>query len=445
MVRQLLLQFVLILFNAFFASAEIALISVSDAKLELMAAGGDKRAKKLLALTKQPARFLATIQVGITLAGFLGSAFAADNFAEKLMLAFSGMNLPFSQAARRTIAVVVITVILSFFTLVLGELVPKRVAMKKAEKLAFSMAGVIFAVSKIFSPVIWLLTRSTNALLLLFRIDPNAEEETVTEEEIRMMVDAGSEKGTINAGEQEIIHNVFEFDNRSAGEVMTHRTSAVMLQLKDSDGEWEKIITDTRHSFYPISGETADDIRGVLCAKDYFRLKERDRETVMARAVHPPNFVPETAKTDVLFKNMKNSRNHFAVVLDEYGGMSGIITINDLLEAIVGDFDDGVAVHPLIEKLEDGVWRIEGKAPLDRAARALKLKLPVDDYDTFGGYVFSLLGEIPEDGIQADISDGDLRIHIEEIRERHLETALVRLAEKTEKTEKPEKPEERRP
>jgi putative hemolysin len=432
MAEQLLLQLILILCNAFFASAEIALISVNDVKLEMMAAGGDRRAKKLLSLTKQPARFLATIQVGITLAGFLGSAFAADNFAERLVRVFAAARLPVSQAAQRTVAVVVITVILSFFTLVLGELLPKRIAMKKAEKLAFLIAGVIFAISKIFSPVIWLLTRSTNALLLLFRIDPNAEEETVTEEEIRMMVDAGSEKGTIDAGEQEIIHNVFEFDNRSAGEVMTHRTSVIMLQLKDSDAEWEKIITDTRHSFYPITGETADDIRGVLSAKDYFRLKERDRKTVMARAVHPPNFVPETAKTDVVFKNMKRGRNHFAVVLDEYGGMSGIITINDLLEAIVGDFDDGVPIHPLIEKLESGEWRIDGKASLDKAARALKLKLPVDDYDTFGGYVFSLLGEIPEDGLCVDVDSDEMHIHIEGIRERHLETALVRLTEKTE-------------
>jgi putative hemolysin len=432
MVKQLLLQFVLIMINAFFASAEIALISVNDAKLELMAAGGDKRAKKLLALTKQPARFLATIQVGITLAGFLGSAFAADNFAEKLMGVFSSMNLPISAATLRTVAVVVITIILSFFTLVLGELVPKRIAMKKAEKLAFFMSGIIFVTSRIFHPLVWLLTKSTNVLLLFFRIDPNAVDETVTEEEIRMMVDAGSEKGTINAGEQEIIHNVFEFDNRSAGEVMTHRTNAIMLQLKDSNDEWEEIITDTRHSFYPITGETADDIKGVLSAKDYFRLKERDRKTVMAQAVHPPNFVPETAKTDILFKNMKRSRNHFAVVLDEYGGMSGILTINDLLEAIVGDFDDSVPIHPLIEKLENGQWRIDGKAPLDKVAKALKLKLPVEDYDTFGGYVFSLLGGIPEDGQKTEVEGEGICVCIEEIKERHLETALVRVTEKRE-------------
>jgi putative hemolysin len=432
MVKQLLLQFVLILINAFFASAEIALISVNDAKLELMAAAGDKRAQKLLALTKQPGQFLATIQVGITLAGFLASAFAANNFAERLMGVFAAMKLPLPAATLRTVAVVVITIILSFFTLVLGELVPKRIAMKKAEQLAFLMAGVIFVTSRIFHPLVWLLTKSSNAQLRLFRIDPNAQDETITEEEIRMMVDAGSEKGTIDAGEQEIIHNVFEFDNRTVGEVMTHRTNVIMLQLKDSDAEWEEVIIDTRHSFYPITGETVDDIRGVLSAKDYFRLKTRDRKTVMAQAVHPPNFVPETAKTDILFKNMKRGRNHFAVVLDEYGGMSGIISINDLLEAIVGDFDNSVPIHPLIEKLESGEWRINGKAPLDKVAKALKLKLPVEDYDTFGGYVFSLLGEIPEDGQMLEACDEDegIHIHVEEIKERHLETALVQVLKK---------------
>jgi putative hemolysin len=299
--------------------------------------------------------------------------------------------------------------------------------MKKAEPLAFLFVGFIFTVSKLFSPVVWLLTKSTNALLRLFRLDPNAEDSGVTEEEIRMMVDAGSEKGTIDAGEQEIIHNVFEFDNRIAAEVMTHRTNVAWLQMKDSDEEWERVIIETRHSYYPISGDTFDDIEGVLCAKDYFRLKSRDRKTVMSGAVHPANFVPETAKTDVLFKNMKRNRNHFAVLLDEYGGTSGIVTINDLLEAIVGDFDDCIPVRPMIEKLDGGQWRIDGGAPLDKAAKALGVDLPVEDYETFGGYVFSLLGEIPEDGQTAGVEDARLRIRIEEIKERRIETALVQV------------------
>jgi putative hemolysin len=425
-VKQLLLQFILILVNAVFASAEIALLSINDAKLEILAADGDKQAKKLLLLVKQPARFLATIQVGITLAGFLGSAFAANNFAAGLTGRLIALGLPFSAAALQTASVVAITIILSFFTLVLGELVPKRIAMKKAEPLAFFMASFIYAISRIFSPVVWLLTQSTNALLRLFRLDPNAEDETVTEEEIRMMVDAGSERGAIDAGEQELIHNVFEFDNRSASEVMTHRTNAVFLREKDTDDDWFTIITETRHSYYPIVGETFDDVEGILSVKDYFRLKSRDRKSVMAGAVAPPAFVPETIKTDVLFKNMKKSREHFAVALDEYGGVSGIVTINDLLEAIVGDFDDSSPEHPLIEKQEGGVWRVSGAAPLDRVERALKVNLPGGEaYDTFGGYVFSLLGEIPADGNQAAADDGILAITVEAIRDRRLESALV--------------------
>jgi putative hemolysin len=440
MVKQLLLQLILILINAFFASAEIALISVNDTKLELLAASGNKRARKLLALTKQPARFLATIQVGITLAGFLGSAFAADNFSEKLMSRFLTLGLPVPAATLKAASVVVITIILSFFTLVLGELVPKRIAMKKAEPLAFFMAGVIFVISRIFSPVVWFLTKSTNALLRLFGIDPNAEDPAVTEEEIRMMVDAGSEKGTINAREKEIIHNVFEFDNKTAAEVMTHRLNVKLLKLKETDDEWEATLLGSGHSYYPVCSDTPDDIIGVLSAKDYFRLKDRRRRTVMDQSVKPANFVPESVKTDVLFKNMRHSRNHFAVVLDEYGGMAGIITIHDLLGQLVGDLDDdgaGTSARTLIEKTENRWWRIKGAAPLDKVEKALGVTLPVDDYDTFGGYVFSILGEIPEDGSKAELQDSGLVIEVEEVKERHLETAMVRLAEETGEDRKP--------
>jgi putative hemolysin len=432
MAKQLLLQLILILINAFFASAEIALISVNDAKLEFLAAAGNKRAGKLLALTKQPARFLATIQVGITLAGFLGSAFAADNFSEKLMGRFLALGLPVSAATLKAASVVVITIVLSFFTLVLGELVPKRIAMKKAEPLAFFMADIISLIARIFSPVVWLLTRSTNVLLRLVGIDPNAEDPAVTEEEIRMMVDAGTQKGTINAREKEIIHNVFEFDNKTAAEVMTHRMNVTLLRLKDTDEEWEADLLESGHSYYPICGDTPDDIVGVLSAQDYFRLKDRRRRTVMDQAVKPANFVPDSVKTDVLFRNMRHSHNHFAVVLDEYGGMAGIITIHDLLEQLVGDLDDdgaGTTGRTLIEKTENRWWRIKGAAPLDKVAKALGVTLPDEDYDTFGGYVFSLLGGIPDDGSKAELEDSGLVIQVEEVKERHLETAMVRLAE----------------
>ncbi|MDR0554336.1 MAG: hemolysin family protein [Treponema sp.] len=435
MVGKLLLQFGLILVNAIFASAEIALLSVNSAKLELSAAGGDKRAKRLLALTKQPAGFLATIQVGITLAGFLGSAFAAESFSGLLADRIIGAGLAFPRSTVEAFSLVAITMLLSFVTLVLGELVPKRIAMQKAEVLAFAMAGFIAAISKLFFPLVWLLTRATNGLLRVFRIDPEAEHEAVTEEEIRLMVDAGSKRGAIDAGEQEIIHNVFEFDNRNAAEVMTHRINVELLRLKDSDETWEKTIMEGRHSFYPICGDTSDEIVGVLSVRDYFRLNDRHRQNVMEQAVRSANFIPETVKSDVLLKNMQRSRNHFAVVLDEYGGMSGIVTMADLLEQIVGSLDDdstAVPYRPAIEKLDARHWLIRGSASLDRVERALGVSLPPGtEYDTFGGFVFNLLGHVPDDGSKMELEECGLVIKVTEIKERRLETAIVSLPAET--------------
>ncbi|MDR1949674.1 MAG: hemolysin family protein [Spirochaetaceae bacterium] len=429
---QLLLQLVLIGINAVFACAEIALISVNDTKLEQLSAAGDKRAKKLLFLTKQPARFLATIQVGITLAGFLGSAFAADNFAEKLTTRFVSMGIKLPPATLNTISVVTITIILSYLTLILGELVPKRLAMKKAEALAFAMSALIYFISKLFAPVVWFLTKSTNILLRLLRIDPDAEEAGVTEEEIRMMIDVGSAKGAINPREKEIIHNVFEFDDKAAVEVMTHRIDVVLLRLKDSDEEWEKTLLENRHRFYPVCGETPDDVQGILSAQDYFRLPDRRREAVLDLAVHPAVFIPESVKTDIIFKNMKRRRNHFAVVLDEYGGMSGILTMNDLLEQLVGDLGDDSTLppeRPLIEKTDPQTWRISGAASLDQVESALGVPLPVDKYDTFGGFVFSLLGHVPDDGATPELEGFGLFIKLTLIKDHRLEEALVRMSE----------------
>ena len=374
---QLILQAVLIALNAVFACAEIAVITMNDAKLAKLASEGDKRAIKLARLTSQPARFLATIQVAITLSGFLGSAFAADNFAKRITAAVS-LSWPTAPAATiNTVSVLLITLILTFFTLVFGELVPKRVAMKNAEKLALGMAGMINAVAKIFAPLVWLLTVSTNGILRLLGIDPNAEDDEVTEEEIRMMVDVGSEKGTIEAQEKEMIHNVFEFDDVSAEDILTHRTQVDILWLDESDEDWAETIHNSRHSFYPICRDSNDDVVGILDAKTYFRLNDRSRETVMDQAVQPARFVPETIKADDLFLDMKRNRNHFAVVMDEYGGMCGIVTLSDLIEVIVGDIDeqedDGL---PAISLVREGVWQTEGFAPLDEIAEATGCPLP---------------------------------------------------------------------
>ena len=433
---QILLQLALIFINAIFACAEIAIISINDAKLNKLSAAGNKKAVTLTKLTGQPARFLSTIQVGITLAGFIGSAFAADNFSGYLTDLFLSWGSKIPLATLDTIATLVITLILSYITLVLGELVPKRIAMRNAEKLALGLSGLIYGISKIFAPVVWLLTISTNGILRLFGIDPNAEEEHVTEEEIRMMLDEGSEKGTIMPDEKDMIHNIFEFDDKTAAEAMTHRTDVTLLWQDDTDEQWEEAIFEGRHSIYPVCGESADDVLGVLHVKDYIGLKNKSREEVLKYAVRPAYFVPETVKTDILFRNMKKSRNHFAIVLDEYGGMSGIVTMSDLLEELVGDLDDDVTMPlepPDIEQIDTNTWRIQGWTPLDEVSDALSVPLPEEDYDTFGGLVFGILGAIPEDGSTPQLEEYGMAIKVLEIKEHRLESALVSLIDAAKK------------
>lgn len=425
---QLLLQVILIALNAIFACAEIAVISFNDNKLAKLAEQGDKRAVRLARLTSQPARFLATIQVAITLAGFLGSAFAADNFSDMLTEWLVGLGVSMPASTLDTISVVLITIILSYFTLVLGELVPKRVAMRKAEALALGMSGLISFISKLFAPIVWLLTISTNGLLRLMGIDPNADDEEVTEEEIRMMVDAGREKGVIDEEETEIIQNVFEFDDITAGELATHRTDIALLWTDETMEQWATTIHESRHSRYPVCDESVDNVVGVLNAKDYFRLDDKSRENVMEHAVKPAYFVPEGVKADVLFRSMKQSRTQFAVVLDEHGGMNGIITINDLVEQLVGaldDVEDADETAAEIERTDSGTWNILGGADLEDVAQQLGAALPTDEYETFGGFVFGVLGTIPDDGSQLELDACGLHIKVLEVREHRMERAAV--------------------
>ncbi len=432
---QLLLQLILIALNAVFACAEIAVISINDIKLQQLEAQGDKRAGRLLKLTSQPAKFLATIQVAITLSGFLGSAFAADNFSDVLVKLLLRLNVPIAEATLDSISVIVITLILSFLTLVLGELVPKRIAMQKAEKLGLAMANMISFFAKLFAPVVWLLTASTNGVLRLFGIDPNAEEEENSEEEIRMMVDAGSKLGTIDIEEREMIQNVFEFDDISVDEFATHRTDIEVLWTEDDDYIWEDTIYSTGFSLYPICDSTVDNVIGVLNVKDYFRHKDSGRESVMANAVKTPFFVPETLTADVLFKQMKQKRSRFAVLLDEYGGVSGIVTMNDLLEQIVGDLNvdpEEENEAPEFEQLEENKWAVRGSLPLDELCEKLGISLEDRDFDTFGGMVFDAYGFFPEDGSRFEIDIAPMHIKVTDIREHRIERAIITLDKKEE-------------
>ena len=414
----LLLQVVLIALNAVFACAEIAVLSVNEVKLSKMVSEGSRKARRLSRLTAQPARFLATIQVAITLAGFLGSAFAAENFSDPLVDWLVGLGVTIPPATLNTLAVILITLILSFFTLVFGELVPKRIAMKQSEKVALNISGLITVISKLFAP--------------------NETEEQVGEEDIRMMVDASSEHGGIDHEEKEFIQNVFEFDDLTAEEIATHRTDVDLLWLDDSMDDWAETIHNTRHTRYPVCEDSADNVVGILNAKEYFRLADKSRESVMAGAVRPPYFVPETIKAAALFRNMKRTGNPLAVVLDEYGGMVGIVTLNDLVEELVGDLgsddsnfpDDD---EPRIEKREDGSLVITGNVELDDLEDALGIELDQEEHDTLTGLVFDALGMIPDDGPQDITLEAEgMRIHVTSILDHQVNAAEVTLLPQTE-------------
>ena len=426
---KLLLQLVLILINAFFASTETAVVSLNENRIRKQAEDGDALSRKMLQMIDSPTRFLSTIQVCITLSGFLGSAFAADSFASVLSGAMiaAGFTL-LSPAALHTLCVVLITLILSYFTIVLGELVPKRIALQSPEKVARFSCKTILIVSKIFAPMVWMLTISTNAILRLFRINPNETGEEVTEEEIRMMVDIGSESGAIEQDERAMIENIFEFNNTTAADVMVHRMNVVALQADATDEEILETIRESGLSRFPVYDEDIDDIIGVLNTRNFLLNRFSTPRKTTRQLMLKPYLVPETVPADTLFSNMQKQKIHFAVVVDEYGGMSGIVTMEDLLEEIVGniydEFDPKEDVE--IEKLEDNLWRVNGTVALDTLADELEMELPLEEeYDTLGGMVFSLFSSIPEDGSKPEVTINGLHVRVESIQDHRIEKALV--------------------
>ncbi len=436
----ILFQILLIALNAIFACAEIAVLSTNETKLERMSEQGNSKAKRLFKLTREPAKFLATIQVAITLSGFLGSAFAADNFSEPLVNWVVSLGIGIPRSTLDAVAVIVITLILSYFTLVFGELVPKRVAMKKSEQLAMGISGLVSFISVAFKPIVWFLSVSTNIVLRIMGIDPNEAEDEVSEEEIRMMVDSGSEKGTIDHQEKELIQNVFEFNDIAVGEIATHRIDITMLDTEDSDEEWARIIHESRHNRYPVCNGSPDDIIGILNVRDYYRLADKSRESVMKNAVYPAYFVPEMVKADVVFRNMKKTHNSFAVIMDEYGGIEGIITFNDLVAELVGEMndeqDESTADEPCIEKIADFKWQITGNILLRDIEKELGIELEYEDYDTFTGLVFDKLGRIPEDNeTDVELAFDDLVICVKKMDGHQIESATLEIVAKADEQE----------
>lgn len=431
---QLLLQLLLILINAFFACSEIAVVSLNEKKIEKLADDGNKKAAKILSMLKNPEKFLSTIQISITLAGFLGSAFAADNFAGKLS-SWVCNDLKFTALSEKTVgtlSIIVVTLLLSYVTLVLGELVPKRIAMKKPEKVAMFVCGVIGAASVIARPVVWLLSASTNGVLRLIGIDPKSEDEEVTEEEIRLMVDAGEEDGNIEQNEKEMIENIFEFNNITAADVMVHRTEMTAVNIADTVDTILQTIKETGFSRFPVYEDNIDNIVGILSTRNFLLNVCSDNPKKLKELTYEPYFVPESVRADALFSDMQSKNCHMVVVLDEYGGTSGLVTMEDLLEEIVGniyDETDDKEDEPQIEKIGNNLYRIQGGVELETIEEELGINFSEEDDElsTLSGLIFSRFTTIPADGETPELDIDRLHIKVENITEHRVVSAVVEL------------------
>ena len=415
----LLVLVILIFVNAFFASAEIAFISLNDAKIEKQAKEGNKKAKKIKKMLKEPSKFLATIQIGITLAGFLSSAFAADAFASELAPKLNEL-IDLGISTWNTISIIIITIILSYFSLVFGELVPKRIAMRNPEKIAFGTIGVIRFIHFITSPVVNFLNFSTNLICKLFGIGPQ-DESTVTEEEIRMMVDVGEEKGSIEEEEKELINNVFEFNDKTVSEVMIHRTEVYAIEIGSNIEDILSELKEYKYSRIPVYDENIDNIVGVLFIKDLLAYVYTKKEAKIKKLMRPAYFVSESKPINEFFKEMQRDKQQLAIVLDEYGGTSGIVTMEDILEELVGNiFDEYDDVEKDYEKIDENTFMIDGSVSIYELRKILNVDIPEGDYDTLSGYLIELLGRIPKDDEKPVIETEKVTYKIEEYEEKRI-------------------------
>ena len=438
---RILLLVILTCVNAFFASAEIALIQINEAKFKKMAEAGDKKAKKVLKLIDNTGKLLSNIQVGVTLSGFLSSAFAADFFADMITDALIGA-FPMMKGYEELIlavSVIVITVVLSYFTLVFGELVPKRVAMKKGEKLARFAAGPLTVTGKFFAPFIKLLTWSVNGVLRILGINPNEEEEDVTEEEIILMVNEGQEQGVLGDEESEMINNVLEFNDTTAGEVMVHRTEVVALPVTASYEELIDVAANERYSRIPIYENKIDNIVGLVHIKSLIGLG-KDKFEGIGNMLLPVPFVAESQTIDDVFNFLKKNKSHMAVVLDEFGGTAGILTMEDILEELVGNILDEYdaseeQIDDLMEKQEENVYIIDGLAEIDDVNDELDIELPTEDYNTVSGFVIGMLGEIPEADTHPEFEYQNIKFTVLESTKKIVTSVKLEIFEKSDDEE----------
>ena len=441
---QILLQVVFILLNAFFAGSELAFLSLNTVKLNKLAEEGDKCAPALLKLVENPNRFLSGIQVAITLSGFLSAAFGAENFSGYLVSFFTDvLKVPLPVQALSVISMVIVTVIISFFSIAFGEMVPKRIAMQKPLVIAKMALSVMRVIGTIFAPIIALLNVTTNGTLRLLGMKTEADDDTASEEDIRLMVENSGAQGAIAQDEQEWIENVFDFGDLVASEAMTPEPDVTAFRMDESEENILETIRRTGLSRYPVYEKDINHVRGILNARDFLINLQQKNKKPMSALLRPAYFVPESVHADQLFKDMQSRKQHLAIVVDEYGGTAGIVTIEDLLEEIVGNiYDEFDPEEPKeINEIREGVWRVSGSLHVEELADALDITLPEDlDYDTVAGMILSCLPTVPEDGSTVTVEIFGLRVQVESVRNRKICWALV---EKIPQEEKPEEEEKR--
>ena len=426
LVSQFILILVLTLLNAFFASAEMAIVSVNRNRIKMLADDGNKKASLLVDLLEEPNKFLSTIQVGITLAGFFSSASAATGISEVIGASLSQLGIPYAQS----ISLVVITIILSYFTLVFGELVPKRIALQKSEQMAMLSVRPIVFVFKFAKPFVKLLSLSTNVLLRVIGMSDTDLEEKVSREEIKSLVDAGEEYGVINQIEKEMINSIFDFDDKLAKEVMTPRTEVYMINIKLPLSIEE--LLEENYSRIPVYEGDMDNIIGILYLKDFLHeAYQVGFENVdIKKLLHRPYFVPECKNIDQLFKELQKSKNHLAVLIDEYGGFSGIVTIEDLIEEVMGDINDEYDDdEPFIRKIDNDTYIVNGLISIKELNDKLQLNLDeeTEDYDTLGGFLINQIDYIPSETEECMVEYENLVFKIECVKDKRIEMVKIHI------------------
>mgnify|MGYP000347939871 CR=1 FL=1 len=430
-IPQLFLILVLTLINAFFAAAEMAFVSVNKHKINSLCEEKNKNAILLNKLLDDPSGFLSTIQIGITLAGFFSSASAATTLSGRLYNLISPYNIPYGME----ISMILITLILSFLTLVFGELVPKRIALKKCEKIALTSVKPIYFISKISKPFIKILSLSTKIVLKLTHNDDVEDENNITPEEIKLLITQSEKNGTINYMEKEMIDKVFDFSDKMSKEIMTSRTDTVLIDMDDDINDKLATILGCKYSRIPVYEDSVDNIIGILYIKDLIsHLVNCNFDNLDLKSLlHSPFFVPETKKIDELFLSLKQSKNHMAILIDEYGGFSGIVTMEDVIEEIVGDIEDEYDIddNNKIKNLGDGSFIVKGNLSLLDFNNMFNTDIKCEDCDTINGYIISIIDKIPSNEENIIINIENYELEVIEVYDNRIEKVLVNLAKES--------------